>query len=383
MTETENKPRTKTRGAGEGSVFQRGDGKWTATITVGYSETGKRLRKTVYGETKREVTEKLTRLQGQKLDGTLLATSRLTVADFLQRWLDAIKCSVRPTTHASYDNNVRLHINPRIGGIRLLTLSPAQVQSVYGKMAEAGLSPRMQQLIHTILRRALAQGMKWGLLARNVCDAVERPRVPKFEFRALTPEEVGKLLEAAKGRRLEAIFTLAVATGLRVGELLGLQWDDIDLDAGLLSVRRTMNELHGKPFFNEPKTSKSRRQVILPRIAVDALHDHRKRMLAEGNAAGPLVFCAQHGGPVLRWTLRHRYWLPVLKKAKLPEQTRFHDLRHTAATLLLTEGTHPKVVQEMLGHSTITLTLDTYSHVVPTMQADAAGKMDRLLRKHG
>src|SRR5205807_7025156 len=195
----------------------------------------------------------------------------------------------------------------------------------------------------------------------------------------LAPGQVIRLLEAAKGDRLEALYVLAVTTGLRQGELLGLHWDDIDLAGTALRVRHTLHELNGRLWIGEPKTRRARRQVDLPAIAVVALRNHRERMMIEGHP-DELVFCDTRGGPLRKSNLVRRSFLPLLKRAGLPT-IRFHDLRHTAATLLLAQGVHPKIVQERLGHSQISLTLDTYSHVLPGMGREAASKLDALLTR--
>jgi integrase len=228
------------------------------------------------------------------------------------------------------------------------------------------------------LRRSLKQALKWGLVIRNVCDAVDPPRVSKRDIHPLSPEQVGKLLAAAKGNRLEALYPTAVGTGLRLGELFGLQWSDVDLGSGTISVRHTLTELNGILTLSEPKSAKGKRMVELPQRVVKALHEHRKRALAEGFASVPWVFCNQHGGPLRRSHFHAQQFKPLLKRADLPD-IRFHDLRHTSATLLLVQGVHPKVVQERLGHAQISLTLDTYSHVLPSMQRDAAGRLDSML----
>jgi integrase len=217
------------------------------------------------------------------------------------------------------------------------------------------------------------------MIQRNPCDAVDPPRVPKREIAPLDAAQVQKLIKAAKKDRLYALYVLAIATGLRQGELFALRWCDVDLNRKVVSVRFTLVETGSERFLAEPKSAKSRRQVDLPQFAVDALVDHRKRMLAEGFAGSEWVFCDTCGGQLRRSNVIRNSFKPILKRAKL-RNLRFHDLRHTSATLLLSQGVHPKIVQERLGHSQISLTLDTYRHVLPTMQVEAAGKMDQLLK---
>ncbi len=345
-------PRSR-RGYGEGSIHQRTDGRWSAIISLGYDEKGKRKRQYVYGATKKEVQDKLSRLQNSKVDGTLCATNRLTLATYLDHWLkDAVTPSVRPTTYICYEGVVRNQIKPHIGGVALSKLTPIHVQGLYSKLADEGASPRVRQLTHAVLRRSLRQAVRWGLVVRNVCDAVAPPSVPKSNITPLSAEQASKLLSTADGDRLEALYVLAIGTGMRMGELFALQWSDVDLDSEALTVRQTLVEVKGKLSLAEPKTAKSRRRIELPVFAVVALWDHRKRALAEGHKATGFVFCNVHGGPLRRSNFTRQQFKPMLKAAELPD-IRFHDLRHTAATLLLAEGVHPKIVQERLGHAQI------------------------------
>lgn len=369
------------RGKGEGSISKRPDGLWVARIESGTDANGKRKRKSVYGKTKKEVADQLTTLQHQRKTGLLVEESKLSVAAFLDRWLlDSVKGSTRPTTYESYSSHVENYIKPNVGSIKLAKLMPLHVARIYSTMAADGKSARLQQMVHATLHRALEIGMKWGLVARNVSDAVDRPKAPKVEFTTFTPDQTHKLLVTAAGDRLEALYVMAIGAGMRSGELLGLQWADIDLKAGSLSVRRTLIELGGKQSYGEPKSASGKRAIRLPGVVVSALWAHKARMMAEGHAGNPLVFVTTEGTPILRSDLRRHSWLPLLKKADLPT-IRFHDLRHTSATLLLGEGVHPKIVQERLGHSTVTLTLNTYSHVMPSMQEDAASKLEGVMNR--
>lgn len=195
----------------------------------------------------------------------------------------------------------------------------------------------------------------------------------------LTADQVETLLSTTKDNRLHALYAVAIGTGTRQGEIFGLHWSDIDLAAATIMVRRTLCEVKGRLFTSEPKTAKGRRRIDLPAIVVAALFEHRKQMLAEGLAAAKWGFCNIAGGPLRRSHFHRQHYKPLLKKAKLP-YVRFHDLRHTSATLLLAAGVHPKVVQERLGHSQISVTLDTYSHILPSMQVEAAARLDQVLR---
>ncbi len=369
---------TKRRGNGEGSIFQRSNGRWEAVITVGYNGQGKRVRRTVYGWTKKEVQDKLTELQSKKLDGSLAETGKLTVGEFLDRWLATTKSAIRATTYTSYEGTIRLHINPLIGGLPLQKLTPAHVQGLYTELERLGRSCYVLRLVHITLRRAFKLAVKWGITLRNVCDAVTAPRIDRREIAPLTTEQSAKLLQAATDDRLYALYVLALATGMRLGELSALQWEDVDLKAATVSVRRTLVDLKGEVYLAETKTKKSRRLIKLPVEAVEALPDHRKRMMAAGLAGCTYVFCTPLGGPIRRAAFHKNQFKPLLAAAGLPD-CRFHDLRHTSATLMLAAGVHPKVMQERLGHSDINITLDIYSHVMPAMQQDAADKLGAML----
>jgi integrase len=229
------------------------------------------------------------------------------------------------------------------------------------------------QFIHSILHRALKQALRWGLVARNVADLVDAPTVKRKALEMLTVDQVKILLDTVQYDRLYSLYVLAVTTGMREGELLGLHWEDIDFLMGTIQVRRTVQSLKGKGLvFAEPKSDQSRRQIAVPQFALDALKAYQNKT---GNASG-LVYRTCNGTPICpRNFIRH--FKSALKKANLPD-VRFHSCRHFTATALLASGTHPKVVQELLGHSQISLTLDTYSHVIPSLQYEAAEKMDHL-----
>lgn len=372
----------KRRGRGEGAVYERADGQWCASVTIGYDQNGKRRRRVVYGQTKDDVHKKLVELYSAAASGTIGVVSAVKVADFMNRWVDdSARPSVRPRTYQIYKWLIEKHINPRIGGVRLDKLSPVHVQGWLTTMERDGCSGRLRQMAMARLNKALKQAVRWGLVPRNVCEAVDKPKAPRKEFTVLDQKQVKLFLEQAKTDDLYALYALAVTTGLRQGELLGLRWKDVDFKGGAISIRQILQEDNptGKITFAEPKSARSRRRVDLPQIAIAALREHRKKMLALGHHAD-LVFCDSRGNPIRKSNLTRRSFKPILTAAKLPD-IRFHDLRHTAATLLLAEGVHPKVVQERLGHASIVLTLDTYSHVLPSLQKEATAKLNRLFKR--
>ncbi len=372
MTE---KRRTR-RGRGEGAIYRRNDGLWCCSISAGYREDGRRRRKVIYGKSKLEVQQKLREIQRQGF----IETSRLTVGRYLDHWLETIvKPSLAPTTYERYRPVVTRHIKPYIGNIRLEKLAPVHVQQMYVAQAEAGTSKRNQELSGVILGKALKDAVALRLISVNPARDIDKPRPEKREMQVWDKEEVDRFLDHARGDRLYAFYVLAVATGMRIGELFALEWSDIDFERAQVTVQRTLEEIGGRLRVKEPKTPNARRKIDLPQFALQALQDHRRRMLAEGHIAGP-VFCDTQGGYLRRQNVLRRSFRPLVEAAGV-RRLRLHDLRHTAATLLLAAGENAKVVSERLGHANIRITLDTYAHVLPTMQRDAARKLDVLFGK--
>jgi integrase len=376
------------RGHGEGSIYQRKDGRWTAEISL---EGGK--SKFIYGKTRKEVQEKLKTALYEQQRGMLVTGPQQHVGQFLTHWLEDVhKQSIRSRTYERYEEIVRLHLLPGIGHHPLQKLSPQHLQLFYKKKLEEGLSTTTVISFHNVLHKALQTAVRWNLIARNTCDLVSPPRRKHFEIQPLSIEQIHQLLAAACGHRQEALIILALATGMRRGELLALKWQDLDLEKRILQVRRILtripSKLPGKGFEEtEPKTDKGRRSIVLPPFTVEVLKQHRLRQLEEKLKAGPTwndhdyVFCTSIGTHLNPTRDVLDVLKSLLKKAGLPD-IRFHDLRHSSATMLLSMQVHPKIVQEILGHSQINITLDIYSHVLPTMQEEAMGKVNEVLRKH-
>lgn len=369
----------KRRGRGEGGITYREEkGCWQGVVTIGYDANGKRKRRVVYAASKQAVQAKMVRLQGQKLDGSLGDLCKLRLSEYLNQWLlNTAKRTVRPTTYTSYEVLVRLHINPHVGGVRLTQLTPEHVDGFLRLLDEAQLSDRRKQMAYAILRRALKHAVKRGLVQRNVCDAVETPQAEQKEIHPLTHEEAQRFLKAAENDRHYALYVVALTTGARQGELLGLEWNDVDFQKRTMQIRRTLNECNGKFLSGPPKTKRGTRTIRLPVVAVDALLEHRKKRLVEGHAGVDLVFCDRGGGPLRRQNLQRRSFKPLLVAAQCPE-VRFHDLRHTYATLALANGVPIRVVSDTMGHSRSSVTIDTYAHVLPAQERVAADKMDAM-----
>ena len=374
----------KKRGNSEGSIYRRKNGLWCAQYTV-YTAKG-RKRKTLYGKTRAEVAAELAKALSDREGGLVFDAGNLTLGDYLNRWLnDSVRDSVKQRTLQNYECVVRRHLAPALGRIKLKALTPVHVQGLYRSKLDSGLSAETVRLIHNTLHKALKQAVRWSLVPRNVTEAVQAPRPTKKEIQPLTLDQTRALLEEAHGDRLEALYVLAVTTGLREGELLGLRWQDVDLDRGTLRVCQQLTRTKEEGLsFTSPKGSRSR-SVRLTQSAVKALKSHRKRQLEERlRLAGlcqdtGLVFTSATDTPLDVGNLCNRSFKPLLGRAGLPPTVRFHDLRHTCATILLSRKTPPKVVQEMLGHSTIVQTMDTYSHVLPDMQDEAVSAMEGAL----
>ena len=371
------------RGNGEGSVYQRKDGRWVGQYLV-YLPSGPRYRY-IYARTRKEAADKLTEAMADRNKGVVFDDENLTVSGFLDIWLsDCVKDTIRVSTFERYKGIAEQHISPALGRLRLKALTPAHVQGFYRGKLDSGLSPATVQKIHVVLHKALSQAVKWSLIPRNVTEAVSAPRPAPKEIRPLSAQEVRKLFEAAGDDPLEALWVLAVHTGMRQGELLALKWTDVDLEAGKISVRRTLTREGGHYKLGEPKTKKSRRTVKLTGAATEALRRHLSRQMVEMDRLGDLygdqglVFTTSSGAPLNPSNIRNRNLRRLMRKAGLPE-IRFHDLRHTCATLLLSKNVHPKIVQEMLGHANVAITLDTYSHVLPGMGDQAASAMENAL----
>lgn len=357
-------PMKKRRANSEGSIFQRRDGRWCAYLTL----AGK--RRYHYAHTQRECVAWLAEMRKQTDEGLSADANRITTADYLARWIDVARRSLAPNTGDQYAGTIRKHIAPVLGKVPLGKLRPDHLQVLYTSLQDRGTGIETIHVVHSVLSKSMRQAVKWGILSRSPAVGLDLPRHQRL--RAITPltiEQVRVLLAAAHGHPLEAMVALAVNTGMRHGELLGLQWPDVDWRTGLLHVRRQFTSYGYIPL----KSRKSERAIPLGADTLAVLRRHWERRQFTQPEALP-VFCDAKGQPWSRkFTLPQFYAL--LEAAGLP-RVRFHDLRHTAATLMLEAGVHPKVVQERLGHASIAITLDTYSHVAPSMQQAAAETLD-------
>ena len=406
----------KRRANGEGTITKRADGRYQAAAYV-YRPDGTRTRKFVYGKTRAEAAEKLTEIQEKTRQGIPAATSAMPLGDYLTYWLRAVAAvRLKPSTLMSYEVMALIYITPALGKKRLNRLSPADVRRFLAEFRDGCLcclrgidadraeddrkccakgrccqrrpSARTVQYVHAVLRSALQHAVREELVARNVARIVETPQVARQEVRPLDGAEARMLLKAARSHRLYALWLLLVSVGLRRGEVLALTWDDIDFERRQLRVRRNLQRIKTELVFGTPKTARSLRTVPLPGRCVDALRRRQVAQRTERAAAGTswdplphqpagLVFTTPTGRPTDPRSLNRM--LAVLCRTANVRGVRVHDLRHTCASLLLAQGVDARTIMEMLGHSTITMTLDTYAHVMETTLRAAAVRMEDAL----
>jgi integrase len=372
------------RGNGEGTVSQRKDGRWEGRAYVLLPDGG-RARRTVYGKTRAEAVENLNKLLDQVRNGVVTPKAGTTVGEYLEQWLDEVaRRKLRPRTYDNYEMVVRRHLVPGLGQRKLARLSAADVRRLLNKKADEGLAPATVKKIHVVLGSALQQALRDDVLVRNVARLVEVPTPPGPPLRPYNVDEAQQLLSAAHGDRLYGFWALAVGVGLRRSELLGLRWADVDLDEATLRVEQTLQRSKRKGLeLGETKTPRSRRTVPIPDICVRALTIHRARQETDRLAAGSkwqdsgLVFTTSIGTPLEPRNV-NRSWHRLCDRAGL-RRIRPHGLRHTCATLLLAQGVPARTVMEILGHSQIGVTMNTYTHVSPELLREAAGRMNEAL----
>lgn len=373
-----------------GQIIKRGDRTWLVRIFMGRDAKGKQIfhHKTIHG-TKKDAEQYRNKAIREKDLGTFIEPSPITVDEYMKKWLEtAARPRLRDNTYREYEGLLCRYVSPTLGGKRLSDVRPLDIQSLYSSMSEKNLSARTVRFTHSVLSSAFKQAVRWRILMQNPCGSVELPRKVSQEMQSLTPIEAARFLAEAASDRWVALFVLALATGLRPSEYLDLKWSDVDLEKGLVTVQRSLiwrSYKSGDWYFGEPKTPRSRRRIPLPDSVVRALIQHKRRQAEERLKEGAayknldLIFATSEGQPLIRLNVIQKHFKPILERAKLPATLRLYDLRHTCATLLLAANENPKVVSERLGHSSITLTMDVYSHVLPDMQQGASDKLERIL----
>jgi len=381
----------KKRSNGEGSICRRSDGTWQAQATVGFDPaTGKSKRKTFYGKTRKEVVDKMQKVLVEFKTGNYIEPTALTIGQWLDDWHQGRKPHISENTHELLGTMIRCHLNPVLGAIRLKDLRTRDIQKLLNEKfssgrvdGRGGLSPRTVKHIHSALNGALRQAVKERLLLHNPCEGVELPRKVNREMRTFSREDLQLFLAKTKNHPHYPAFLLTIGTGLRRGELLGLRWSDVDFHKGMLSIKQQIVRGRHGLLFGEPKTPKSKRSIALHKELIDVLKAHKKQqnevrlLLGAAYADHGLVFCREDGMPLDPCQFARQFGAAV-KRAGL-EKIRFHDLRHSYATLSLEAGVSLKAIQEVLGHTSITMTGDIYGHVTERMRQEAADKIGAVL----
>lgn len=368
--------KTKRRGHGEGTIYQRENGLWAAQFTMPDGS-----RRSVSGKRQQDVRDKLNELKREAEKFQSLKNQGQTVGEFVDGWIEMIEHTIRPRTYHTYQSYMRNHIEP-LRDIPIARLTVKQVQDLYTAKLKSGLSSTTVRHLHAILHKALEKAVRLEVVTKNVCDDVDPPRMAEHTYVTLSPEQAQAFMNSAKGTRWEALYIMAITTGMREGELFAQKWKNLDWERGTIQVLETLHFYDSDVHFAKPKTKKSIRTVYLSRFTLNALKRHQELQEKEKEHLGDawddsydLIFPNTIGRPMHFSDFIVRTFKADLKKANVPDM-RFHDLRHTAATLLLMAGVNPKVVCEMLGHSSITITLQLYSHVTPIMHMQAADEMD-------
>ena len=376
----------------KGHIRERSPGNWAIVIDLRDPATGKRRRKWhSFTGTKRQAQIECSRLISELNGGLYIEPAKITVGQFLERWLEHIKPLVSPRTHERYAEIVSRNLNPLLGGVALTKLRPIQISEVYAKAlcggrkdGKGGLAPSTVRYLHVILKASMRQAVRWQLLARNPVDAVDPPKIERGTMTTYDLAQTADLIDATRGTRMTITVVLAVLCGLRRGEIAALRGRNINLDAAQLAVTESAEQTKAGVRYKKPKSGKGRTVALSARV-VNELRSHRVRQAQELLRLGvPLtddafVVAQADGSPLQPRTITHQWHLLLAKNKALP-RIRFHDLRHAHATHMLSAGVHPKIASERLGHSKVGITMDLYSHVMPGMQEDAAARVDRDLQ---
>jgi integrase len=372
-----------------GQIIKKADGKWLVKTFLGRDPQGKKkyFSKLINGN-KKDAQNYLNRTLTEMSQGSFVAPTPKTLNEYLDDWLkNAASQKLSERTYGDYVYNLKQYVRAKLGLKKLSSISPLDLQELYTELRARKLSPRTVQIVHNILNSAFKQAVKWRVLQQNPAQYVDRPKQVRKEMAALSPGEVTQFLKVAKDDAHFLYFSLAIDTGARPSELLALQWSDIDFEQHKVTIQRSLDyQDYGCEIrFIETKTSRSRRSIHISPSNSRLLREYKRRQAEQRLKAGDkwqpfnLVFSTSEGLPLQRRNILRRHLRPILKTAELPEIINLYSLRHTCATLLLIGGVNPKVVSERLGHASIVLTLDTYSHVLPSLQKDAADKMEMLL----
>ena len=371
------------RGANEGSIYRQRDGLWAASLQLGY-ENGKRVRKYFYGTTQQEVQQKRDAAKLSLSTGQPISPDRTRLGQYLDQWLETVaRRNTRPKTYLTYRDLVELHLKPGLGGVPLGKLGPQEIQKFINRKIDAGLSLKTVKHIRDTLRNALNVACReWQLIPQNPATKVRLPRIPKREMRFLTLSDARVFIDTSRDHELEALFEVALLLGMRQGELLGLRWPDIDFEQRCIKVQTSLLWFNGKFHFAEPKSEKGRRTLPLPEFVCRALLKHRatqdERRLAAGSKwqERGLVFPTSVGTPMHRRNVLRKYYR-FMRIGGLPE-IRFHDLRHSAAAIWISQGASPKLLQVIMGHADFATTMNLYGHLFEEVKRETADRIGSL-----
>jgi len=375
----------KKRATGEGNIYQREDGRWVGRLSLGKDSGGNRQRKVVYGKTQAEVLSKLDSMREQRNASPKSLLGKDTLGAYLKRWLENdVEINAAENTFVEYEMTVRIYINPYLSAEKLTALDAETLVTWQARMSRDGHSANTRLRGVRVLRNALNKAVKLQLIRSNPMMAVDKPKVSRQQRVPLEREECFRLFDACSAHRVGDIFTVAAMTGLRKRELLGLEWSAVNLREGVLSVRRTLQEVRNKGLsVKEPKTAHGRRAVSLGAQAIQALESRLKKAQDEGfePEAVPLVFPSTNGNFFWGSNFDRNVWHPIREAAGIPESFTFHDLRHTQASLLLYSGADMKVIQARLGHAKYETTANLYAHLMQGAQAEASSKLDAMMER--
>lgn len=370
------------RANGEGTIFKRNDGRWSGDVSMGRDKSGKRRRVTVYGQTQSEVREKVDLLKQQAKLNRKAIVDKDSLAAYLDRWLeDDVKALKAAKTYEEYESAVRLYVRPHIGHIKLAKLNLGDLKTWQTKLLKEKKTDNQRLRAIRVLRNALNEAVREELIGQNPASKLKKPTVERKEMEVLEPSQCHDLFEEAAKHRIGDIITVAAMTGLRKRELFALEWSDVKLNEGFLTVRRTLDETNQGITVKAPKTKKSRRMVTLEPIAVAAFERRLRKAQDEGFGPEevPVCFPNTMGGYLRSSNFDRKVWYPIREAAGIPSSIKFHDLRHTQASLMLHAGIDLKVIQERLGHADFTTTANIYTHLMQDAQATAAEQLGQMM----
>lgn len=369
----------KQRANGAGTVYPLKNGKFQACIDLGIGPNGKRLRKTRTRNSRADANAVLIVMQSERVQGILVNPSRSTVGEILTKWIDeVIKGERASNTEESYKLAIKNHIRPHIGQIKIADLKASHIESLLSLLKEAKVGDRTRQNVFTVLNMVMKKAKRWGFIAVNPCEGVDKPQYRAKRMNPFTVEESKLILDTERDSKDFPIWCLALQCGMRQGEIFGLSWSNVDIKGKQVTINQQLTEVNGKLSVERPKTETSIRTIEITDLCADALHRHRKQMLRTGNGGKKLLFLNSEGGMIRKSSFRRWVWVPLLARLKL-DYRGFHNLRHSFASIALGAGIPLHVVSRIMGHASPEITLRTYAHMMKGQQSEAKEAMARLL----